>query len=365
MKLLAAVALMACGGGQHADAPKWRHPGAVFVDVVQTHDATAIAAHLRAPLRYGGIWFSDPACAQQFPAQRMLPAEEIPAFAACLAKLPMVASKRVQAQAEVFVIDYAPGFEIEVQMAGQLHEEKVTWIGYASRQNSAGGLPTISGEALAALRTDHTAAPALPNANPDVPYEYAWLRVCLDATGAVTTANALETTSPDTAQAVVDHAKQWTFGPFAADGTALPVCAMTRVTGKPTSDAEVLPLEIAPREDGFASISNKAAKLVAGSKLIAPDDSDKIVLQSNNVLRIVASELACFDETGAVVKVMPLKGSGLPKYDRKIAATIQESWRYKPVLFAGKPIKACTAVTFIYTQTGGGTGLAPMSPMRR
>lgn len=360
MKLLA-LALVACGGGQHpeADPPKWRHPGARFIEVLQSGDAVAIAANLHEPLAYGGLWFPDPACTQQFPTQRKIPRDELPAFAACLAKLHVDASKRTHTQYDIFVADYAPGFELEVQMAGARGEEKAAWIGYGARRDTADALPTITGEALAALRTDHTPPPSFDNANAkalELPYEYAWLKICLDATGAVTGVHARETTSPDAEQAMTHAAKQWTFGPFIAGGSALPVCAMTRITSIPTEDAEILPLDIPPSADGFAMISNKSAKRIAGVKLVAPSDQDKIALTQAGVEKVVATFRACFDENGAMEKVVPMKPSGLSDYDHRIHEAVMSTWRYRPVRFGGKPIKACTAITFIYTQIGNSDG---------
>ena len=52
-----------------------------------------------------------------------------------------------------------------------------------------------------------------------------------------------------------------------------------------------------------------------------------------------------------------LKSTGFDAYDKKIEAKIWR-WIYRPFVVDGKPVKVCTAVTFIYTQE------APAPPKR-
>ena len=67
-------------------------------------------------------------------------------------------------------------------------------------------------------------------------------------------------------------------------------------------------------------------------------------------MKVVGSFKVCFDGTGKVHRVTVLKSTGLERYDAKITATVR-GWKYRPVLRDDKPIDACTAVSFIYSQS--------------
>lgn len=353
--LVLVLVAAACGGEPRPKRPYNKSDDLVvaFANAVAAHDAKAITAMFADAPVFGGMWFPDAACTQQFPTQHRLTTAQIPALATCLANLPLRPSERGHEQADIWVLDYEPGFEIEIEASS----DKIFWIGYASRRATNDALPTISGRALARLRTDHTAPPNLPGFAEsaralDLPFEFAWFKVCLDATGAVTGVHLRQVTSPDAASALGELTKQWTFAPFVAGGTAIPVCALTRVDATPPEkDHETLPLDVSPEGAGYVTLSSAAVKRIEGRKTIVPDDEDKrFLVQHFHGARLVAVLKACFDEAGKVEKLALIKSSGLPRYDRKLQSTILDEWHYAPKSASGVAFKACTGVTFIYTQ---------------
>ncbi len=227
MKLLAWICLAACGG-----SPKPLEPeqpllkaviGDALVKAIGTHDVATIASVLEAPLAFGGLWFTDAECARQFPTQTKIAADRISAFAACLATLPLQISPRGHTMPDIVVLEYEPGFEVELQYATQGEHAWVTWIGYAGRRDPKDALPTITGAALdhlrigpAPLQLDATTQAALTaDAREfELPFEYAWLKVCIDATGAVTGVHSREITSGAAEEAFSAAARTWSFHPF-------------------------------------------------------------------------------------------------------------------------------------------------------
>jgi hypothetical protein len=86
---------------------------------------------------------------------------------------------------------------------------------------------------------------------------------------------------------------------------------------------------------------------LAGTKLIVPDDEDKIRL---NGKRIAGSFLLCLDETGHHESVVVIRSTGVPRYDRKIANAMRE-WVFRPFVVDGVASPVCGAYTFLYTQS--------------
>jgi hypothetical protein len=66
---------------------------------------------------------------------------------------------------------------------------------------------------------------------------------------------------------------------------------------------------------------------IAGSKLITPDDEDKVAL-GMGPSKIVGSFKLCIDETGRFARVVLLQSTGLPHYDAKIQDAMRH-WAYR------------------------------------
>ena len=358
------IALPACGASttpKETRKPAHRlssYVGDAFVSAVARHDAAAIASYMQVPFSYGGLWFADPDCARQFPTQAKLDRSRIPAFTTCLAALPLHTSSRRHQLNNIEVLEYAPGIEVELQFVTQDDHVSLTWLGYAGRRDGSDALPTITEAALEALRDgpltigldDATRTKLAAGAKElGIGAEYAWLKICLDATGAVTGVHPREITSSFAEHAFVAAAHNWHFRPFEVRGQPMPVCAMTRVAYPGMTEPEVLPIELAPDEGDVARFAAKAVKRVSGEPMIVPNDDDKARLADAHVAKLIGSFKVCFDGTGQVQRVSVLKSTGLERYDAKITATVR-GWRYRPVLRDDKPIDACTAVSFIYSQ---------------
>jgi len=376
MQKLLVLLLVACGGGGGGQArptlPRLNaFIGQALVDAIGRHDEPAIAAAFQAPVAFGGLWFTDPDCTREFPTQTRVQADRLPAFAHCLATLPLQPSARRHQLGDIEVLEYAPCIEVELQFVARGDHAWITWIGYAGRRDPKDALPTITGTALAALRTgpatvvldDATRATLEAGAKAsDLPAQYAWLKICLDATGALTGVHPREITSPLAEKAFTDVARTWQFRPFAITGQAIPVCAMQRVAYPDTTAPEVLPIELAPEDGDVARIAPAGVKRLSGTKFVSPDDRDKTILAHASVSRIVTAFKVCFDGAGVVQGVTILRRSGLPNYDAKIERMLR-TWTYRPILRDGKAVDVCTAVTFIYSQDGGRTNdLTPPHP---
>ena len=56
----------------------------------------------------------------------------------------------------------------------------------------------------------------------------------------------------------------------------------------------------------------------------------------------------CLNDQGVPYKVRALRGpTGFPDYEKKLKAGVS-TWRYRPFLVDGNPVKVCTSVTFIF-----------------
>ena len=361
---------MACGPGLvHLDT---REVGRRAL-LEASGDPDAIENLLGSSVVDAGLWFVNPSCATQFPVPSEITGERLHAFARCLAGLHLQASTREDALGDAVIMTYAPGFEIEARVVQELAGPRLTWIGYESRRDIADALPTISPAALEALRIegdhngplDASVASALElEGATKTDVAFTWLKVCLDATGAVTAAHPHETTSLVASRAFVAAATTgWHFRPFTTGHQPLPVCAMLRMEYPPDqkTSTERLPLPPPPSQRNKdpivfaegkmrASGDNKhEAKRIAGERMIHPDIRTRKAMHAAHVSRAVGSFRLCLDETGHVESVLPVRSTGYADYDREIMAGIR-TWLYAPFLVDDQPYPVCTAVTFIYSQ---------------
>ena len=357
--MLEQLVLVACLSGC---APAPQHPtlsavvGDQLVDAIQRHDIATLVAMLRAPVPFGGLWFADPACRAQFPTETNIRPDQVRAFATCLAGLPLVRSPRTHVLDDVTVLQYEPGFEVEVEFVEGFGRAWIGWIGYASQRAPRDALPTVTGAVLDRLRVDArplvidpATAAALDAGRHHVPKQYAWLKVCLDATGVVTGVHAREATSPLAADTFVAEARTWRFRAFEVGGQAIPMCGMKRLA-YPESDApELLPIATLPGASDEPRITLVELTLVEGTHLISPDAEDKTRIAKAGSPRIYAAIDVCFNATGTVTSVELLSRSGLPHYDAKLLAAAR-LWRFEPVVEGGRPIASCSIAKFVYSQ---------------
>ncbi len=329
-------------------------------------DAAALAQLFQHDVVNGGLWFEDPDCLRQFPVAAEIHDDKIAAFAKCVSALHLQPSTRKDPLGDVIVMTYPPGIEIEARVVPDTNGWHLSWIGYESRRDNADALPTISPAILETLRIagDHN-GPVGPETaakldlDPQTHDTWTWLKVCVDADGAVTSSHVREAASPNNARAFAAAVATWKFRPFTISGHALPVCAMERLVYPPAPPPahELLPPALPrsanaqPDQEGPFVLSPRAVetKRIAGDKLVAPSALTKAEIQSSGNSRIRGAFRFCIDTAGKVASIELIRSTGFPSYDHKIANSIKH-WAYSPFLDDDRPISVCTAVTFIYSQ---------------
>jgi hypothetical protein len=353
------VALCACGPGL---APRNRDALANA-----SGDAAAIERLLRESVVNGGLWFDDASCAAQFGTPGELGPDKFREFARCLAGLHLQRSAREDELGDVVVMTYAPGFEIEARVTQETRGPHLMWIGFESRRADEAITPTVTVDALEAWRLAGTRdGPVDPRSAKDLELDpthdshaaFAWLKVCVDASGAVTV-RPHETTSVNAQTVFVAATRTWAFRPFMIRDRAIPVCAMMRLAYPPgqAPRVETIPLPPPPsrttRPPLVLARGSKHAlvegKRIAGVKNIVPDDETKSEIAASRVRRVTGAFRVCLDDTGRVESVLPTRSTGFAAYDRKLLAGIWQ-WAYSPYLVDNTPVPVCTGVTFIYNQ---------------
>lgn len=359
--VLVLVTCVSCGPGlQQTRRETTRAASDSLVKAVAERDVAAIAQHFGTPLAFGGMYFANPECLQKFPAPAVIEPAKHADFAGCLATLMLASSERSDEMDNVVVYDYAPGFEIEARFDDLGKGPQLTWIGYSGRRGLLDSLPTIGPSTLEAFRSegDPKGTPSAEDAtklaaelsDTNEP-AWAWLKICLDAEGAITNVHPREAITPLASKVFVEAVQRWKFKPLLLSGSgAIPACALVRLSHPPLETPEVLPVAFEVPENAIR-VPVKRAHRVAGEKFIAPDDDAKATMLDRRIGRIIGSFGVCFGESGAVDSVQTIVPTGIASYDEKIAKTIKSTWKYRPFVVDGKPARACTAVTFVYSQS--------------
>jgi hypothetical protein len=235
VRWLLLVGLIACGPGlKQVD----RQAAGRAALVRATGDASALEDLMIESVTVGGLWFGDATCQQEFAAGEVRK-ERFSAFARCLATLPLQPSTREDALGDVVVMTYG-SYELEARVVQEVSGLRLTWIGFASRRDDKDTAPTLNPVAFEALRltgarngpSDPVVAKALET-DTDTKAAFAWIKVCLDDTGAVRDAYAYETTSTKATKAFVAAARAWTFRPFTVHGQPVPECSMVLMAYPP------------------------------------------------------------------------------------------------------------------------------------
>ncbi len=361
MRALSIVMLLAAcgpglGGASEYHNPKSREAAADLAGASQRRDVSAVRAMLRDSTTVGGLWFEDAACMAKFAFPSEVKGPALDELARCLTTLGLQQSERGDSLPDVIVLTYGPGVEVEARLVETDDGPWLAWIGYVARRDVKDALPTISAAALEELRTggDRHAPLAGPGAFDELAImqcAYAWMKVCIDGSGAVTGAHVREATSPHAARVFGDAIKTWQFKPFLLGNQPTPVCAMVRMvypTDK-TPPEEMLPLPV-PETPGVHNVPNKVlGTRIAGDTAIAPDAKERTALAKAHIRKLIAALHWCVDESGHVTHVTLLRSSGLPRYDQRLVAAARE-WAFKPYLDEGKPIGVCSSTHFIYKQ---------------
>ena len=329
---------------------------------VESGDERTIRALFADSVGFGGMWFSDPDCRAQFMGAGRLEGPALATFVRCLTTVPIERGDRQHAYRDVGVLTYAPGIEVEVLFERDNDDDiKVRYVGFAGRSGTKDALPTVSEQALLALRVDpapvalddatrveidaeRASQPRTPTPNPIV----VWFKLCIDAQGTVTSARPRWTTSLVAQDAFAAILSTWRFQPFVLGGQPTPVCALVHL-GDPTPPGREsrLPGTVPDEAGGRVVVAN----LLLG-KRVAGDELDSITIREAQRLKKLGSRpgeastftelLLCVDETGKVDRVQLLRSSGLPSYDRRLLGAIA-TWRFAPLRSRGRPVPACAS----------------------
>lgn len=356
-RAVALVLVAACG----ASAPLGVTPRSTLAPAFG--DAVAFERLVRGQVTVGGLWFADPTCAE-FTTPQEVVSPRTKALARCLATLPFVESKRIDALGDVTILTYAPGFEVEARVISDADGARLTWIGYEAARDDKDRAPTISADVLETLRTAGDKNGGLEPAVVDqlvreLPAHApsraarAWFKVCIDTAGNIVNIEPRLVTSLGARDAFLAGANAWGFRPFAPAGTPLAICAMSRMVA-PLGAAppeETLPVPAPPSQNGSYPLllPESTLKRRTGEVSIAPDDKTKVDIQRSQLSRISGTFQVCVDRTGQVESVLPSRSTGVPAYDRTIELRVR-SWTYEPFVDASGPVPACTSVTFAYSQ---------------
>ncbi len=333
-------------------------------------DVAAVRKMLRKPVSSGGLWFADATCAREFSAPGEIAVARLDAFAQCLAGLHMRVGDRGDSLEDVVVLTYAPGIEIEALFFDDHDGPWLAWIGFESRRDLRDGLPTISAAKLESLRTagarngtidDATGTALLAHAHGfGEESEFAWIKVCLDTSGAVTDAHVRAASSLAAAKAFQASALAWAFHPMLIDGNPIPVCAMVALVYPPAKHTRTENLPLPPPDVPQEIVevpSVLLGKRLAGQTQLMPSAENRELLKLARIARVIVAFQYCIDESGAVVSVGRIRSSGLREYDAQIEAAMKE-WRYRPYVEAGAaPAPVCASVRFVYSQSSTGPEL--------
>jgi TonB family protein len=338
-----------------------------LAEAIRNRDVAGVQAMLTDPLTHDGLWFADAACAKRFGTKGTIEKADVRVLARCLAQHKLVATTRKTVLANAGVLTFAPGVEIEVVFKN----DRVIYAGGVWQREADRGTPTLTAQTFEALRVAGTTQLDAALAEKLVGSASAWIKTCLDKSGAIASTTVAEA-KPSSAGAIfVAAIADWKFKPF-AKGRA---CAMSLLT-YPASIAPAV--EVLPRGPGvpiadtigitaqfddidiydFSGVSIGSRPLnvpptllernrIRGSKQIDPDPRTKTEINKSGKSIVLASLKLCLDAAGKVTTVSQLRSSGFRDYDAKLAREMRR-WAFKPYQVRGAAAPVCTAITFSY-----------------
>ncbi|HWO21100.1 MAG TPA: hypothetical protein VNO30_20170 [Kofleriaceae bacterium] len=362
------IVLVVVIGCTWTGAPAPRRPAdatseavAQLIAVTSRGDVAATRALLHDAVELGGLWLEDTTCRKLLSSAGRVEGVGLDALARCLATLRLARSERTSPYHAIGVLTYEPGIEIEVLFEAAQGRPKIRWIGYVSRRSAKDALPTITQRALEAHRLTGSTAFDEPTrarlvserAASRLPFSAAWLKVCIDASGAVTSVRRRETSSLAFQDALVAALERWTFRPVILGGQPTPVCALVwygdPAGTAPPESGRALPFPVPPAYEATLVVASMTLKRIAGSGTVVPDDEAKSWLMANGISRAQGTFFFCITLQGTVDIVVTQDPTGVPRYDDQIRAVIR-GMRYAPFLVDGRPAPVCAHLRFIYSQ---------------
>jgi hypothetical protein len=354
--------LIACGSGTQGNKYGRRQQVATstaklvseLVEFTTNHNDRGIAHMLATPLGYGGLWFPDPTCRRQFGPAGLIPESGIDIFATCMSRLHLVKSTRAHLFPDVAVFTYEPGLEIEA-LFDPSDGGHVTWIGYAGRRDLKDALPTVTQEALIPLRNEVPPLVVDDAIRAEIDREvsgraaYAWFKVCIDATGAVTGVHPRLASSLVAQDVLAPWVKTWSFKSFKLGDQPSPVCSLMYLDlPAGSSQPTMTPPPVPPEQAGAIVVSSDAfGPLLEGDQTITPDGSAIDEARARGATTLGATVMYCLDDIGKVETAVIMQSTGSPRLDKELTAKAL-AWRFAPFTFRGTPTRACTHTTLTY-----------------
>lgn len=391
-----------------AAKPMYRPPprpdpdvGGQLGEAIRKRDVRRVSDLLRDPVTTTtAMWFPDAACTKRFGKPATIRGRDLTALARCLVGLTVLSSTRVSGTAGGAIITYKPGIELHlVAAAGRIRH-----LGFEHAGSDDLGLPTLTVQAFEQLRKtgstnldaalDAAVEPDAARGAHDSTPASAWIKLCVDKTGAITSKRVVQATPVALGPAFETAIADWTFKPFVHRKAPMAACSLSLLT-YPAAKAppvEQLPGEALPaivvdledfedgEEGGVAGgvvggvvggmygggmtrppppppppslipmnvpPTMLEANRIRGIRVIVPDSHTITAIESSGRTTAVASIKMCLDDTGTIASLKLLKSSGFPDYDRKLERGMR-TWAYRPYAINGRNVPVCTAVTFIY-----------------
>jgi len=73
-----------------------------------------------------------------------------------------------------------------------------------------------------------------------------------------------------------------------------------------------------------------------------------IAMSSVLQMKVVGTVKVCIQTSGAIGSVTLLARTGYPEYDQQLVEAVRR-WQYNPFTVNGRPVPACSAVSFVYS----------------
>jgi hypothetical protein len=223
------VALL-CGAVAHAK-PAWRPPppprtdpaelAARLAEVIRDHDTSGVASLLdpQHPLQFDGLWFTDAACAKKFGGRGTLEKADVRTLAKCLAREKLIATTRRSSLQGGAILTFEPGVEVEVVFKN----DRLVYAASLWPRDADRGAPTLTAQKLESLRTAGTTQLDSALSGKLAGNATAWIKVCLDANGIVTSTHVVEAKPTAAGDTFVNAIVDWRFKPFARG----PACSLS------------------------------------------------------------------------------------------------------------------------------------------
>ncbi len=328
-----AIVLTMCGAVEAAPATRASADLALpteeraFLAAMEIGDAAVIRGYLSTRIELDGIWFEDAACRTAFGASAEVVAADLDRFAACLATLHVQLSSRSHDYNEL-AVTYAPGIEIDIVLGTKT---TIRSIGYVSRRGSD-VRPTLMPDALGIVDD-----PLIDG--------YAWLKVCIDARGAVISISPRAASSRAASDTFHHAVRRWRLKPFELAGHPATVCSVVRSGVVRGSWDRQLPSD---PFGSWVSVSELEGYRLTGTTEVARDEPKGRYPGLESMIKDDRRFEGMFeldiDRNGRTVSVTIVSSTGDPTYDAKIVKQLR-TWTFDPYTLDGRPIPITTRVS--------------------